>query len=605
MTHDGVPPQLHEDYDEPVLHTRFLNTRIFSRIKCDIQPRVGGGRTHRETRPGKLGSASAAPDGRKILTRSAIGALCVVVVTALCAPTFAVGPCPLGGPVDCDNCEFKSDDMTVAVGDTNQTLVVRGIHDVCILGFAVSLEADSAKIELTDVGVGSSIGDVDFENGGISPDSSKVLYGVVFDITNNGFATKNLPPGDDEIVEVTFNVVAVTETTTSVEFSDVLIPELSGRTARNLMTNVQGFTIQPDLNAGTITIIDPVPTVDSVSPSTGLAGDTVKIVGNNFDQGDLQVTICGNPATVQFADANTVQVTVPTCDAEECVDVVVATAAGSVLETDGFCYLPSCVPDEPEIETTCDDGIDNDCDEAIDGTDSDCEPECLPSEGNESSCDDGIDNDCDEAVDGADSDCELGCLQSEANETTCDDGVDNDCDGDVDDSDSDCLPSCVPDEPEIETTCDDGIDNDCDEAVDGTDSDCELGCLESEANETTCDDGVDNDCDGDIDDSDSDCPGASVGPFIRGDCDGNGTFGGSPTEAIVGLQFSFRGGDEPPCLAACDAEANGSLGITDYLRILRAAFLGHGEPDAPFPDCSTSGLGTDILLGCQTPLECH
>ena len=54
--------------------------------------------------------------------------------------------------------------------------------------------------------------------------------------------------------------------------------------------------------------------------------------------------------------------------------------------------------------------------------------------------------------------------------------------------------------------------------------------------------------------------------FLRGDCDGNGVFGGTPTEAIVGLTFTFRGGPEPPCLAACDSEANGTLNITDYVR---------------------------------------
>ena len=480
-------------------------TGIFARGKCGVCHLIRTFLRDREARLGLPGSSSTGLNGMKNLRYSAIGALCVVVVAALCTPTFAVGPCPIGEAVDCNNCEFKTDDMTVAVGDINQTLVVHGIHDVCILGFMVSLEADGAKIELTGVGAGSSIGDVDFENGGISPDASKVIYGVVFDLTEDGFATKNLPPGDDEIAEVTFNVIAVSETTTSLEFSDILIPELSGTTARNLMTNVQGFTIRPELSAGTITILDPVPTVHSIAPSTGVAGDMVKIVGENFDQGDLQVTICGSLALVQSVDANIIQVTVPTCGVEECVDVAVATVAGSVVKTEAFCYLPSCVPDEPGFEKTCDDGIDNDCDEAVDGTDADCEPTCL----------------------------------------------------------------------------------------------------QSESNEVTCDDGVDNDCDGDIDEADSDCPSASVGPFIRGDCDGNGKFGGSPTEAIVGLQFSFRGGDEPPCLAACDAEANGSLGVTDYLRILRAAFLGLGEPDAPFPDCAVSGLGTDILLGCQTPPECQ
>ena len=125
-------------------------------------------------------------------------------------------------------------------------------------------------------------------------------------------------------------------------------------------------------------------------------------------------------------------------------------------------------------------------------------------------------------------------------------------------------------------------------------------CEPTEEAETACDDGSDNDCDGNVDDADSDCQG--VGPFLRGDCDNNGSVGGSPTEAIVLLNFAFRGGAEPPCLAACDAEANGSIGITDALRILRHAFLGVGDPDAPFPDCARSTSATDVALGCNGPL---
>ena len=125
-----------------------------------------------------------------------------------------------------------------------------------------------------------------------------------------------------------------------------------------------------------------------------------------------------------------------------------------------------------------------------------------------------------------------------------------------------------------------------------------------------CDDGEDNDEDGDTDCADGNCAddpscAVDVGPFIRGDCDGNGTVGRSPTEAVVLLSFAFRGGDEPPCLAACDAEANGSLGITDALRILRHSFLGLGTPDPPFPDCVASNMKSDLVLGCKTPQVCR
>lgn len=79
-----------------------------------------------------------------------------------------------------------------------------------------------------------------------------------------------------------------------------------------------------------------------------------------------------------------------------------------------------------------------------------------------------------------------------------------------------------------------------------------------------------------------------TGPFLRGDCDGNGVFGGSPTKAIVLLNFSFRGRPAPPCLAACDAEANGSIGITDALPILRAAMArANKHPKTARPDDGT------------------
>ena len=91
----------------------------------------------------------------------------------------------------------------------------------------------------------------------------------------------------------------------------------------------------------------------------------------------------------------------------------------------------------------------------------------------------------------------------------------------------------------------------------------------------------------------------SVGPFLRGDCDGNGIVGGTPTEAIVLLNYAFRGAGAPGCVAACDAEANGSIGITDALRILRFSFLGQGQPDAPFPDCARSEAESDLALGCE------
>jgi hypothetical protein len=59
-------------------------------------------------------------------------------------------------------------------------------------------------------------------------------------------------------------------------------------------------------------------------------------------------------------------------------------------------------------------------------------------------CDDGLDNDCDRAIDCRDGDCAMIEPCGRCHREDCDDGVDNDCDGSVDCGDSDCSadPRC-------------------------------------------------------------------------------------------------------------------------------------------------------------------
>ena len=89
--------------------------------------------------------------------------------------------------------------------------------------------------------------------------------------------------------------------------------------------------------------------------------------------------------------------------------------------------------------------------------------------------------------------------------------------------------------------------------------------------------------------------------FLRGDCDNDGRVGGSTTDSIVLLRFAFLAGEPPPCLAACDAEANGTIGVADAVRLLRFSFLAQQPPDPPFPECGLTELESDIALGCESP----
>jgi len=219
------------------------------------------------------------------------------------------------------------------------------------------------------------------------------------------------------------------------------------------------------------------------------------------------------------------------------------------------------------------DGLDNDCDGAVDelfDLDEDGwladEPECRLMTST-LDCDDldpsihpealelcdGLDNDCSGRIDDAadsDSDGADDCEDCDPADPArfpgaaeaCDD-VDNDCDVSVDedwDSDGDGVASCSGDcddddperSPEVPEVCD-GVDNDCDGAADeGFDEDadgysvCQADCDDDEAEvhpgaEEICD-GVDSDCDGVInDDLDLDEDGYSI---CEADCDDGDPF---------------------------------------------------------------------------------
>ncbi len=291
-----------------------------------------------------------------------------------------------------------------------------------------------------------------------------------------------------------------------------------------------------------------------------------------------------------------------------------ATRSVGTCKAGGAC---TCVATQAAKETSCGDGVDNDCDGLIDCDDPDCQGKaglpgefcaaarpgltcsnpaatggsstcsvCAPNKSfalaqpTETTCTDGIDNDCDGQVDCADGDCVSAgavcgvnnercaadltcrCPDTTGQETVCDDGQDNDCDGKKDCADGDCATrTCGPNgfrcgatagsacacsgngglaQPAKETSCSDGFDNDCDGLADCADADCKAtaaggfgqacatptlvanarcdyfgacACPGGQAHETSCGDGSDNDCDGLLECSDPDCTGQACGTF--------------------------------------------------------------------------------------------
>jgi hypothetical protein len=99
---------------------------------------------------------------------------------------------------------------------------------------------------------------------------------------------------------------------------------------------------------------------------------------------------------------------------------------------------------------------------------------------------------------------------------------------------------------------------------------------------------------------------AGTDPFLRGDCNGDGSVTGEVTDAVFMLNFNFTGGTAPPCFAACDANGDGSFvgEVSDAVFLLNFNFLGGPAPPAPFPACGRSQLPGDAALGCATPAAC-
>lgn len=182
------------------------------------------------------------------------------------------------------------------------------------------------------------------------------------------------------------------------------------------------------------------------------------------------------------------------CDDSDCADDAACFVSGcgnGVCESgESRCSCPVDCGAPPSSETNCTNGIDDDCDGSIDCADSNCaanaacasDPcgngvcesgesrcscpvDCGVPPSSESNCTNGIDDDCDGAVDCADSNC---ATNSACATDPCGDGV---CDTVNGEDGCTCSQDCGS-APSTETLCSNGMDDDCDGLADGDDPDC-------------------------------------------------------------------------------------------------------------------------------------
>ncbi len=418
--------------------------------------------------------------------------------------------------------------------------------------------------------------------------------------------------------------------------------------------------------------------------ATEICGDGLD---NNCDGNADEGCVCAPAATAACWTGNTTA-----CPASQaCVGACRRGQQTCVTLSDGGVGWSACasqvLPAAEASTAACTDGQDNDCDGLTDCADSDCLGQTCGAHGlrcnasacacsgnggvaqaTETTCTDGVDNDCDGLVDCADPNCAAGmacganglacnassvCACSgnggtaQATESLCSDARDNDCDGLVDCADSNCATgaACGPNGLQCsastckcsgnggtvqttESSCSDGHDNDCDGNTDCADSNCSgrtcasngmqcsnLACKCSgnggtaQTPETSCADGADNDCDGltDCADTANCATGATCGAnglkcaASACACSGNGgTAQATETSCTDGkdndcdglidcADLNCKGTASCPYESSCsDGVDNDGDGLVDCL-----------DPDCQHRDCSAT-LGAAVCCGTGT-----
>ena len=502
--------------------------------------------------------------------------------------------------------KFRIEDATVLTGATGVQVPVLVENNFNVLGFSLGVRLDAALRVTGVTNDGTSSATADYFEGQVDVDGGLIGYGCVFD-TNGDFGDQFLAPGVDQpIAIITVDVLADDATTAELTFDAVAIAPNVDSPVVNVLTNGEGRSVTPELDHGELTIITGAPEITDVLDGTGRAGSVFQVVGNHFDHSGLMVTVCGSEAAATLGDdGETIDVTAPDCAQDGCVDVVVATDRGEDTETDGFCYDPDPVPVVADVDPAV--GVPGDeititgenFGEAglvvrICGVDAAHE---APTAGGTSVVVTVPASVCDPGPADVEVCNEFGCATRTGGFEYLDLAA----------VITDVQPPSGNPGAQITITganfdeagfvvriC--GIDADHEAPTAGGTSvvvtvpGCDPGAVDVEVcNDFGCaTDGFE--------------VLVALDTFVRGDSDSNGTI--ELTDGIRILGFLFQGLASPTCMDAADSDDNGALELTDAVRIFGWLFSGGPPPLPPTPDtggpedCDVDP--TDDGLGCET-----
>ena len=246
--------------------------------------------------------------------------------------TFTVGPkinslAPTSGAV--------GDSITISGTNFGST---QGTSTITFSGTSASPSSWSANTIIVPVPAGATTGSIVVTVGGLASN------GVTFTV---GPKINNLSPtsgavGASVIISgstfgatqgtstVTFNGTTATPTSWGANSITVAVP--AGASTGPVVVTVGGLAS----NGVTFTV---APKINSLSPTSGAAGDSVTISGTNFGatQGTSTVTFNGTTATPSNWSATSITVPVP---ADATTGVVVVTAGGSASNGVSFTVIP-------------------------------------------------------------------------------------------------------------------------------------------------------------------------------------------------------------------------------------------------------------------------
>jgi hypothetical protein len=249
---------------------------------------------------------------------------------------------------------FWVENKELRIGPTGQTISIYCDNDFPVYAFTATLKFDQAKIQVTGLNWGASVGtpewpDLKYDNG-----TGDITVAAVLDLSPHKDATdKVIATGTSHaILTITLNVLATTTTTSLFDIRDHS-PRADGVEIKNVLTDSTAKSFFPLQEDRTVTLRDLTPSIASFAANTGKAGKEFYMSVDNVDLPGLTISVkvCGKTLVRDAADGfallednRTLSCVAPSCGTIGWAPVVVTTDYGSDTEANGFNYEQSFAP---------------------------------------------------------------------------------------------------------------------------------------------------------------------------------------------------------------------------------------------------------------------